>query len=175
MSKLQAIFAVASNGAFGHAGGLPWPRLPEDLPRFKQLTVGHAIIMGRRTYESLKRPLPLRRNLVVSSSCGIAHQDVGVYRQPLDALSRAYELDDAPFVIGGACLLRALWPLVQIAHITRVHAVYPGADTRLPLDWCFQQDFEERERVDLPADEKWHPAYSFLTLARVARDARGQQ
>ena len=132
---ISLIAAVARNGTIGSEGRLPW-RLPDDLARFKQLTLGHTVLMGRRTWESLGRPLPGRRNVVLtrdasfsSPGCETVHS-VGEGR----ALASGGEL----FVIGGAAVYAAFLPFADRLHITHVDAevagdaAFPAID---PLQW----------------------------------------
>jgi dihydrofolate reductase len=135
------IVAVAENGVIGRAGKLPW-HLPEDLRRFKRLTMGHTIIMGRRTWESIARPLPGRRMIVVSRRPG--------YKTGTEGVEAAGNLDDAlriasasgeeeAFVIGGAELYRESLQRAERIHLTFIHAEVEG-DTYFPqVDFPFIQ------------------------------------
>src|SRR5580765_8192747 len=106
--RISIIVAVAENGIIGRGGGLPW-RLSDDLRRFKQLTMGHTIIMGRRTWESIGRALPGRRTVVVSRSAGFRTNVDGV--ETTTSLDKALGIaeaagDDEAFIVGGAELYR---------------------------------------------------------------------
>lgn len=116
------IAAVARNGTIGRDNALPW-RLPEDLRRFKSLTMGHAMIMGRRTWESLGRPLPGRRHVVVTRDRGYRAEGVEVVHSLPEALAAAG--DDA-YVIGGADLYAQALPLVDRLELTEIDADVPG-------------------------------------------------
>lgn len=116
------IVAVARNGTIGRDNALPW-RLPEDLRRFKSLTMGHAMIMGRRTWESLGRPLPGRRHVVVTRDRGYRAEGVEVVHSLPEALAAAG--DDA-YVIGGADLYAQALPLVDRLELTEIDADVPG-------------------------------------------------
>ncbi|HEY3459383.1 MAG TPA: dihydrofolate reductase, partial [Casimicrobiaceae bacterium] len=105
---LALIVAVAANGVIGRNGTLPW-RLPEDLRHFRKLTTGHAIIMGRRTWDSLPRALPDRQNIVVSRQASF-HADGAIVVRSLDAALRAVVYPSPPFCIGGGELFRAALP-----------------------------------------------------------------
>jgi dihydrofolate reductase len=124
MFRLTLIAAVARNGVIGRNGAIPW-RLPGDLPRFKRITLGHAVVMGRRTWESLGRPLPGRRNLVISRTPGLALGRVEVFPSLRDALAAC---DDAAevFVIGGTEAYREALPLAQRLLLTEIDADIPG-------------------------------------------------
>lgn len=117
--------------AIGKAGALPW-RVPEDLKRFKALTTGHAVIMGRKTFESIGRPLPNRRNLVVTR--GGAHLPEGVEAcSSLDeAIARARQTDPEPMVIGGEQIYRDALPLATHLHLTAIDQHVDGCDAFFP-------------------------------------------
>lgn len=128
---VSLVAAVAENGVIGRDGGLPW-RLPRDMRFFKQLTTGHTIIMGRRTWDEIRRPLPDRRNIVVTRD---AERDFpGAERvSSLDeALARAAAAGDAEaFVIGGGEIYREAMPRADRMYLTAVHATVAG-DTHFP-------------------------------------------
>lgn len=135
---LQVVVAMSPDRAIGVRGGLPW-RLPEDLKRFKRLTSGHAIIMGRRTFDSIGRPLPNRRNIVVSTTMAARppsaslSDGVEVFPTFEEALERAYDTDAAPCVIGGAAIYEAALPRATDLHVTRVESpAVSDADTFFP-------------------------------------------
>lgn len=131
--KLSIIVAVANNGVIGKDGGLPWS-IPEDMKFFKAMTTGHAVIMGRKTWESIPakfRPLPGRTNIVVSRSWQYNAQamDVGALVAP--SLSSALNTLDLVtpkkiFIIGGAMLYEAALPLVSTAYVTRINRDIDG-------------------------------------------------
>lgn len=156
--------AADEAGGIGIAGGLPW-HLPEDLKRFKRLTLGKPVIMGRRTHESIGRPLPGRHNVVVSRRPGLAIEGCSVVASLEAALDAAGAVPEA-CVIGGAQLYREALPLADLVHLTRVHARVT-ADTFLPpLD---SAEWREVEREGHPADERHAFPYSFVTLERIGR------
>jgi len=129
---LSVIVAVADNGVIGLDGGLPW-RLPADLKRFKGLTMGHHLIVGRRTWEELGRPLPGRRMVVVTRDPDYVAEGAVVVGSLEDALAAAAG-DDEPFIGGGAVIYRQAMPLADRLYRTRVHGE-PDGDTFLgPLD-----------------------------------------
>lgn len=128
MRPLALIVAMARNRGIGLKGRLPW-HVPEDLKRFKALTMGHAILMGRATYESIGRPLPGRRNVVLSRG-GAAHAGCETVSSLDDAL--ALVRDDAmPFIIGGAQLYAAALPRVTHVFLTQLQRDVE-ADTFFP-------------------------------------------
>jgi len=135
--RISLIVAVAENGVIGRGGELPW-RLSSDLQRFKRLTMGHTIVMGRRTWESIGRPLPGRRTVVVTrqSDYRIGSPDVTVVSS-LDAALEVAQCagDTEAFVIGGAELFREALPQADRLYYTRVLANVDG-DTWFPdVDW----------------------------------------
>jgi dihydrofolate reductase len=160
---LSLICAVARNGVIGRAGGLPW-HLPDDLAHFKRVTLGHPILMGRRTWQSLPRALPGRRNLVVTRTPHYAAPGAEVFAS-LDAALAACGAESDPVVIGGAALYAAALPRARRIYLTRVHADVEG-DVRFPP--FREQDFEEVERIEHPADARHAHAFSICRLERRA-------
>lgn len=160
---LTVILAIARDGAIGHNGDLLW-HLKADLRHFKELTMGHPVIMGRKTWESLpKGALPGRRNMVITRNG--AYQAPGAEIFPsLDAALKAAAGQDA-FIIGGAQLYRAAMPLARRLELTRVEAEYPQADTRMDIPfpgrgWILASETE-------PAtDEKSGLTYRFQTYVQ---------
>jgi len=135
---LTLIAAVARNGVIGKDNGLPW-HLPADLRRFKQLTLGHAVIMGRKTWQSLPdkvRPLPGRQNIIVTRNAGFAASGATVVNSLADAIAAAH--GDEAFVIGGAELYGAALPLAGRLELTEIDADIDGDawfPARRPEEW----------------------------------------
>lgn len=130
MTRLYLIAAIASNGVIGRDGGMPW-RLPEDLKHFKRLTVGHPVIMGRRTWESLgRKALPERENIVVTRSKGFEAPGAAVANS-LEAALALCAGEALAFVIGGGELYKAALPLAAGLVLTEIHKAYEG-DARFP-------------------------------------------
>jgi dihydrofolate reductase len=129
--ELSLIFAVGRNGVIGRAGGLPWS-YPEDREAYESLTRGHAVLMGRRTWEEFGVPLAERHNIVVSTTFA-PPPGVHVARDLPSALSIAYALDPSPFVIGGATLFGAAMPLATRVYVTEVPES-PEGDTTFHFD-----------------------------------------
>lgn len=145
MRSVTAIVAMAHNNAIGRAGTLPW-RLPEDMAHFKAFTMGHPIIMGRKTWESLpKRPLPGRRNIVISRSPLYEAEGAEVFPTVEDAIASC-PASDEPIVIGGAQIYAAAFPFCSKIVITEIDTVIPDADTFFPeidpLLWSRAQESE---------------------------------
>ena len=130
-TRIYLIAAVARNGVIGAGGKLPW-HLPEDLQHFKKLTLGHAVIMGRRTWESLGKPLPGRENIVVSRRNGFEAPGASV-ASTLEAAIALCTGEDLAFVIGGAEVYAAALPLADGLVLTEIQQDFDG-DTRFP-DW----------------------------------------
>ncbi|HLU53700.1 MAG TPA: dihydrofolate reductase [Acidimicrobiia bacterium] len=122
------VAAVARNGVIGRDNDLPW-RIPEDLRRFKQLTMGGVLVMGRRTYESIGRPLPGRRTIVVSRDPGLRIDGVEVAASLEEALALAG--DGGVYVVGGGEVYRQAMDLADVLEITEVDAE-PEGDTYFP-------------------------------------------
>ena len=132
MARLTLIAAVARNGVIGRDGAIPW-HLPGDLPRFKRITLGHPVIMGRKTWESLGRPLPGRRNLVISRTPGLNLSGAEVFRSLQEALA-ACTVQEEIFVIGGTEAYREALPLAQRLLLTEIDADIDGDAFFPPLD-----------------------------------------
>ncbi len=127
--RLTLIAAVARNGVIGNDNALPW-RLPEDLKRFKELTLGHPIIMGRKTWASLGRPLPGRRNIVISRDPDFKAPGGIVVASLAAALAASADASEA-FVIGGAEIYALALPEAQCLRLTEIDRDFPG-DTHFP-------------------------------------------
>lgn len=163
---LSFIVAVSDNNAIGRHNTLPW-HLPEDLKFFKRTTMGKPVIMGRKTFDSLGRPLPGRLNIVLSS-----HKDIVLPEGVLlfDDINTAIErLQSEPvnesFIIGGGKVFETTLPYADRMYITRVHCTIPDADAFFPeidhTHWKLTWD------EDHPADEQHQYAYSFQHYDRI--------
>lgn len=130
------VAAIARSGVIGVDGGLPW-HLPDDLRRFKALTMGHVLVMGRRTYESIGHPLPGRTTVVVTrrADWSAGADEVIRARDVPGALELAAEIDDEVFVVGGGQIYEEALPLTDRLELTLVDAE-PEGDTVFPaIDW----------------------------------------
>lgn len=145
--RLALIAAVAANGVIGSSNALPW-RLPEDLKRFRALTLGHPVIMGRKTFESIGRPLPGRRNIVVTRNADFAAAGCETAASLEAALAACADAEGEVFVIGGAQIYAAALPLAQRLYLTEIRRPFAG-DARLPdIDWAdWQESVRERQRT----------------------------
>lgn len=159
---LSIIVAVASDGAIGRANDLLW-HLPADLKRFKELTTGHTILMGRKTFESLPRgPLPNRRNIIISRSLP-AQPGAEVYPTIQQALE-ACDSDEEVFIIGGGEIYRQLLPNTEQIYLTRIQASFPDAEVFFPeLD---STEWIEEAREVYPRDERNEYDTELLLLRR---------
>jgi dihydrofolate reductase len=163
---VSLIVAAAENGVIGRGNQLPW-RLSADLRRFKQLTMGHAVIMGRRTFESIGRPLPGRRMIVVSRQGDFRPQGVQRASSLDEACQAAAEHGDSEaMVIGGAEVFRQVLPAAERLYLTRVHAEPPG-DVLFPtLDLSQWRLIAAEPHA---ADAKNDYPFTFEVYERIAR------
>ncbi|MEN6589278.1 MAG: dihydrofolate reductase [Proteiniphilum sp.] len=162
-TTIALIAALDEENAIGRNGGLLC-HLPNDLKHFKQITTGHTVIMGRKTYESLpKGALPNRINIVITSDHAENYPGCIIVRSVEEALTHCKE-DEKAFIIGGGKLYHSSLHLADQLYLTRIHHTFPDADTFFP-----EIDFGEWKLIDIEpheADEKHHFAYSFLTYTK---------
>jgi dihydrofolate reductase len=159
---LSLIVAMTENRVIGRDGGMPW-RLSNDLRRFKQITMGHHIIMGRRTFDSIGRALPGRTSVVLSRSAVYDDRAVVVVRNFEEALTVSAG-DEEPFITGGSEVFERAMPLVRRIYLTRIHAEIHG-DTFFPeIDWNHWVLSSEQR---YPADVRNSFDHSFLTYERL--------
>ncbi len=163
--RISLIVAAATSNVIGRDGGLPW-HLSEDLKRFKRLTTGKPIIMGRLTYESIGKPLPDRRNIVISSREGLEIDGCEVVASP-DAAIELTADDEEVMVIGGGGVYVQMLPMADRIYLTRVHASFDG-DTYIPE--LSEDEWQVVDEENFPADESRQYGFSFVTLDRL-RDA----
>ena len=165
---LTLIAAVAANGVIGRADALPW-RLRTDLRRFKALTMGKPVIMGRRTWQSIGRPLPGREIVVMTGQAAWAAPGVAVARGWEEAKAAAADLcrqmgADEAVVVGGAAVYEAALPEVERLHLTRVHASPVGDVFFPPFD---QSLFRTTLSEAHPAGPEDEHAFTFVDLERL--------
>jgi dihydrofolate reductase len=158
---IALVVAVADNGVIGRAGTLPW-HLPDDLKHFKAVTMGKPVLMGRRTFESIGKALPGRRNLVLSRKHAVDIAGVKTVHSLEEALVCAGDAGEL-CVIGGAEVYAAALPVADRVYLTQVHAQVEG-DTYFPL--AKLSSWTEMEHTEHPADERHLYAMSFVKLAR---------
>jgi dihydrofolate reductase len=163
---VSIIVAVAENGVIGSDGKLPW-HLSDDLRRFREFTVGHTIVMGRRTWESIGRPLPGRRTIVVSRQPGYGVDADGVtVATSLDEALQIAEAagDSEVFIVGGAELYREAIPHADRLHITRVHTKVDGDTLFPPYDASCWRCVANEEHAAGPQNDF---PFSFETYERI--------
>lgn len=152
------VAAVARNGVIGADGGIPW-HLPGEQRRFKELTVGHVLVMGRKTFESIGRPLPERTTVVVTRQPSWTHDGVLTAAGVPEAIALAETIDEAVFVVGGAGVYAEALPLADRLELTHVDAE-PEGDVWFPeVDWS-----EWRETAREPRE-----GWTAVTYERVKR------
>jgi dihydrofolate reductase len=162
--RLSIIAALSSNNVIGRDNDLPW-HLSTDLKRLKALTMGHHMIMGRKTYDSIGRPLPGRTFVVITRDPSFAAEGVKIVHSLEDAIQVAAG-DDEPFIAGGAQIFEQAIHRADRMYLTRVHAEIEG-DTWFPdFDDVSEWQLTDAEHFD--ADEKNDYPFSFLTYDRVA-------
>lgn len=162
--KLTLVVAADEAGAIGNDGALLW-HLPDDLKRFKQLTLGHPILMGRKTFASIGRPLPGRPNWVLTRDAQFGQEGVHVARGVEAALEQiAASGAERTMVIGGGDIYQLLLPLADTVELTRVHTVMPAADTW--FEWP-QGGWLCASQVEHPADDKHAWPFTFETWVRA--------
>lgn len=161
--RVSLIVAMAANRVIGRDGDLPW-RLPADLRFFKRVTMGHHLVMGRKTWASIGRPLPGRTMVVLTRDAGLEIPGVHVVHGLADALALARAAGDSEaFVIGGAEIFARALPLADRLYLTRIHADVEG-DVRFP-------DFDESAWIEVAreehaADEDHALSFALCTLER---------
>ena len=162
MKSIHAIVAVASDWAIGRQGDLLC-HMPTDMRHFKEVTMGHSIVMGRKTFESFPhRPLPGRQNIVITRNAGWQYPGVTVAHSLDEAIAAAET--DAVFIIGGAQVYEQALPLVDVLHLTLIHARWASADAFFPtLD---MNEWQEVEREHHVSDPKNAYEFDFVTLKR---------
>lgn len=160
--NLSIIVAVARNGVIGDRNQLLW-HISEDLRRFKAITSGHTVVMGRKTFESLGRPLPNRRNIVVSRQTDLAIPGCEVARSLGEAVAIARNEDEV-FIIGGGQIYEQALPLASRIYLTVVDADYEG-DTHFPV--IDPAVWRETLREEHLRGEKFESPFSFINLERA--------
>lgn len=165
MKKIHAIVAVASDWAIGRQGELLC-YLPADMKHFKQVTMWNSIVMGRKTFESFpRRPLPGRQNIVITRNPDWQYPDVTVAHNLEEAIAAAQT--DTVFIIGGAQVYEQALPLVDVLHLTQIHARWASADAFFPV--LNLDEWQEVSREHHESDHRNAYEFDFITLKR--RDA----
>lgn len=160
---INVIVAKASNNVIGAKNELIW-HLPNDLKHFKNLTSGHPIIMGRKTFESLGRPLPNRTNIVITRDKNWQAENVEKEFSLEKAIESAKKINEDIYIIGGGNIYKQAMEFADVLYITEVHHEFEG-DTYFPeID---EEVWEEVDRENFMKDEKHSYAYSYVTYKRI--------
>jgi dihydrofolate reductase len=163
LPPVSLIAALDTNGVIGYEGGVPW-RLPADMRWFRQVTIGKPVIMGRRTYESIGKPLPGRHNIVVTRQPGYRASGCEVVNSPGAALRAAAAHNPVEImVIGGATLYAALLPQASRLYLTYIDGSFPGDTYFPPVDvseWAVEAEQSH------PADDRHSTPFRFVVLTR---------
>ena len=159
---LSIIVAAAENGVIGHNNNLIW-HLSSDLKHFKNITTGHTVIMGRKTFESMGKALPNRRNIVITANKAYTAPGCEIVPDIESALQLAAQEEEA-FIIGGGTIYRAIWEKADKLYLTRVQTA-PTGDISIPE--VKASEWQETSREAHPADEKNEYDYTFLEYRRI--------
>ncbi|WP_162052759.1 dihydrofolate reductase [Pontibacter pamirensis] len=159
---IAIVVAAAENNVIGKDNGLIW-HLPADLRHFKQITMGHPILMGRKTFESIGKPLPGRTSIIITTQKDYAAEGCVVTHSVQEAIEKAKQLDQEICIIGGAEIYRQALPLTDVIYLTRIHHTFEG-DVSFPK--MKEEEWETVEQEHHESDEKNKYSYSFLTLKR---------
>ena len=159
--KVSIVVAAAENNVIGRENGLIW-KLSNDMKYFKGLTMGHPVIMGRKTFESIGKPLPGRKNIVITRNQDFTAEGCVVVHTIESALGEAKDAGEV-FVIGGENIYRQFWGIADKLYLTRVHTKVSG-DAAIPA--VDESDWTEESRQFYKADEKNEYDHSIITYAR---------
>ena len=162
MKSIQAIVAIDENGAIGRQGDLLC-HLPADMRHFKEVTMGHSIVMGRKTFESFpRRPLPGRQNIVITRNAAWQYPGVTVANSLEEAIAAAQT--ETVFIIGGAQVYELALPHVDVLHLTVIHARWATADAFFPV--LDPNEWQEVSREHHESDHRNAYEFDFITLTR---------
>ena len=159
---IAIVVAAAKNNVIGKDNGLIW-HLPADLRHFKQMTLGHPMLMGRKTFESIGKPLPGRTSIIITTQKDYAAEGCIVTHSLQAAIEQATQLDEEICIIGGAEIYRQALPLTDKIYLTRIHHSFEG-DVFFPE--LKQEEWETVEQEHHEPDEKNKYSYSFFKLRR---------
>lgn len=143
---ISLIAAIGKNNELGMAGDLIW-RLPGDMKFFKNTTMGHPIVMGRKTFESLPKVLPGRKNIVISRNTEIKNQEIELYKSIKDFLLAYNTFDDEVFIIGGASIYKEFIDIANKLYLTEIDAIEPKADVYFPS--FEKQQWDKKQLSDI--------------------------
>lgn len=166
---ITLIAAASENDALGKKGDLPW-HLPKDFKRFKELTTGHCIIMGRKTFETFPKLLPNRTHIVITRQKDYVAKGCMVVSTLEKAIEEAYRLDTSPFVIGGGEIYNLALPLADRIELTRVHASFEDADTFFPKIDINEWEIVHSQHVE--KDQQHQYNFTYETYERKKKNAK---
>nr|AIA13174.1 Dihydrofolate reductase [uncultured bacterium] len=159
-ARISAIAAIGKNGELGTENQLSW-RISDDLKRVKELTTGHPLIMGRKTHESIGKPLPNRTNIVVTRDPAYVSEGCVIVHSLSEALEKAREIDgEEIFIFGGAQIFKEAMPFTERIYLTKIDAEDPNADVFFP-DYSEFTNVIEKEKRDQDG-----LAYEWITLEK---------
>jgi dihydrofolate reductase len=164
-SRYAAVVAACENDIIGNGGELPW-RLSSDLKRFKSLTMGHHLIMGRKTIDSIGRLLPGRTTVVMTRQSDFVFPGA-LIAHSIEEIETITASDPQPMVVGGGEIYRLFWPMISDFYLTRVHTRGSGDTTLPPIDWS---QWNEVSRETHAADERNQFSCTFLHYRRTDQD-----
>jgi dihydrofolate reductase len=163
MYNISIIAVIGENNELGKDNKLHW-YISDDLKRFKKITSGHTVVMGRKTFESINnKPLPNRRNIVLTKNSNFKHDQIEVVNS-LDEVFKKLNPVEEIFVVGGASVYGLFLPFTKKLYLTVVHKSF-DADVFFPE--FSQNDWMEVERIDIKSDPQSGLDYSYITLARI--------
>jgi dihydrofolate reductase len=165
---ISLICAASENDVIGNNNQLPW-HLPADLKRFKKITLGHSILMGRKTFESIGKPLPGRTNIVISRKKELQCCGALVAESLDDALTLCRDQAEV-FIIGGSEIFQQALPQADQIYLTRIHQTIEGD---IPLFKIDSKEWAQTHREDFDPDEANQYRYSFITLKRTSQKGSG--
>ena len=163
MTKVSLIAAMANNRVIGKDNDMPW-HMPADLLHFKKVTMGKPVVMGRRTFESIGRPLPGRENIVITGNADWQHDGVSVVSSPRAALDKLAEYDEV-MIIGGGKIYEHFLSQADCLYLTFIDSDIEG-DTQFP-DWHSYGNWQHESVEKHVADEKNCHNYSFNKYNRI--------
>ncbi len=161
--KITLVAAIASNNVIGKENSLPW-NIPEDLKRFKQMTSGHTILMGRKTFDSIGRPLPNRQNIVMTKDENFEREGIKVINNFDDALELIKESNEDVYVIGGSNIYELFEPVANSLAITRILKDFDGDAFFPDINW----DLWQIEKEENFFDEKSNIKCKLIEYSRKA-------
>ncbi|MES2418712.1 MAG: dihydrofolate reductase [Bacteroidota bacterium] len=162
MNKLSIVVAISANNAIGKNNQLLW-HLPSDLKHFKEITSGHPIIMGRKTFDSIGKPLPNRRNIIITRKTGLTIPGVEVTHSLAEAISLCKNENEA-FIVGGAEIYKEALAFTDRIYLTTVHQTY---EADVFFSEIKHSEWKVINQEYHPADEKNNVAYTFSTMERL--------